>query len=229
VRALPAHARTRGFVFPDFTAALAALAQARHLGIAHHGAQLWDAAETGFHHHLRLMERHVLLRWLQRSPTGCRLTVTFPDLVSRLRFAFMAHKFGGRGARAAPSVPYRPLLLDRGVMVEQWRLSARWSQVSALHAALSAALDQTMRSAAPRDGAHGLVLGQVRNARSDGADLVLTAVWPRLLNGDVEQARAIHDAAQAAIVEQTGAVSRPASDVGRAIKLVLDPKGVLPA
>lgn len=229
VCALPAQARVRGFAFTDLAVGLVALAQARQLGIAHHDAQLSDAAETDFQYHLRVTARHPLLRWLERSTSGCHLTIAFPDLMSRLRFTRLAHRLGGRGVRPAAPTPYRHLLLDRGTMAEQWRLSARWSQLSALHEALAAALNQAMRAHAPRDGAHGLVLGQVRNPRSDGADLVLTAVWPRLLNGDVEQAQAIRDAAQAAITEQTGAATRPASDLTRAIKLVLDPKGVLPA
>ena len=73
------------------------------------------------------------------------------------------------------------------------------------------------------------MLGHIAGPRADGADLVMTAVYPRLLNGDVAQAKAIGAAAQAAILEQTGAATRPAGDVTRAIKLVLDPKGILPA
>ena len=229
IRALPAHPQVCGFVFPDFAAGLAALAQAQHLSIAHYGVQMSDAAETDFHHHLRAMERHPLLRWLQRPLNGAGLTVTFPNLLSRLRFALLARKLAGRQRRLAAPVAWRNLLLDRGVMVEHWRLPVCWSQVSALRSALSAALDQVTREHAPRPGAHGLVLSQVCNPRSDGADLVLTAIWPRLLNEDVAQAQAIREAAQKAILEQTGAVTRPASDIIRAIKLVLDPKGVLPA
>ena len=229
VRARPAQSRICGLLFPDFASGLAALAQAQHLGIAHYNARLSDAAETDFHHHLRAMERHPLLRWLQRPVHGAGLTITFPDLLSRLRFALLARKLGGRRRRLAAPVGWRTLLLDRGVMVEHWRLPVRWSQVSALRSAVSAALDQAMCDHAPRPGAHGLVLSQVCNPRSDGPDLVLTAIWPRLLNEDVAQAAAIRDAARKAILEQTGATMRPASDVTRAIKLVLDPKGVLPS
>lgn len=228
VRTLPTQPQVFSLVFPDFATGLNALAQAKHLGIAHYGARLSDAAETDFHHHLRVMEWHPWLRWLQRPVNGCVLTVTFPDLAARLRFARLARKLGGRRRRSAAPIAYRHLLLDRGVMVENWRLPARWSQLSALHAALSAALNQAMREHAPRPGAHGLVLGQVRNSRSDGADLIVTAIWPRLLNDDVAQAEAIREAARAAIAEHTGVPARPASDVTRALKLVLDPKGVLP-
>lgn len=228
VRALPTRPQACGFIFPDFTAGLNTLADAQRQDIAHFGAVLADPAESEFHHHLRVMERHPWLRWLYRPVQGARLSVTFPNIASRLRFTLLARKLGGRRQRPAPQAHYRNLLLDRGVMVDRWRLSARWSQLSALRSALSAALDQAMREHAPRPGAHGLVLAQLRGCRSDGADLVLTAVWPRLLNGDVTQADAIRDAAKAAILEQTGAAVRPASDVTRALKLVLDPKGVLP-
>jgi hypothetical protein len=57
---------------------------------------------------------------------------------------------------------------------------------------------------------------------------VLTALYPRSLNDDVAQAQAIREAAQTAIAQQTGAPVRLATDVGRALKLVLDPKGILP-
>ena len=226
---LPARPRRCGFVFPDFAAGLAALNQAQRLGIAHFGARLSDAAESDFLHHLRVMERHPLLRWLDRPTGGCNLTITFPDPLSRLRFALLARKAKARRRKPVTAAHYRNLLLDRGLMVERWHLPARWSQLSSLHAALSASLDQAMREHAPRDGAHGLVLGRVQGSRHDGADLVLTAIYPRLLNGDVAQASAIRDTAQAAITQQTGAIVRPASDIQRAVKLVLDPKGILPA
>ena len=225
VRALPARPRSCSFVFPDFTTGLTALRSAQGA----FGARLSDETESDFHRNLRAMERHPWLRWLERPVNGAVLTLTFGDVLSRLRFELMARKLGGKRQRVRAPTDYREMLLDRGVMVDRWQMSARWSQLSTLKAALSTALDQAMRAHPPRDGAHGLVLAQVINPRNDGAELVLTAVWPRLLNGDVEQAQAIRDAAQAAIVEQSGVATRPASDIARAIKLVLDPKGVLPA
>jgi alkyldihydroxyacetonephosphate synthase len=226
VRALPAAPWQCAFVFPDFAAGLTALQQARAL--APFGARLSDNAENDFHHHLRAMDRHPLLRWLARPATGSRLSINFPDMASWLRFSLLARKLGGQRQRPAPQPHYRSLLLERGIMVERWQLPARWSQMSALHAGLRTALEQAMRAHAPKDGAHGLVLGQMRGSRSDGADLVLTALYPRSLNDDVAQAQAIREAAQTAIVQQTGAPVRPATDVSRAIKLVLDPKGILP-
>jgi alkyldihydroxyacetonephosphate synthase len=224
IQAIPTHPRICSYVFPDFTTGLTAL---REAGSAY-GVHLSDEAESDFQYNLRVMDRHPLLRWLERSVNGATLTLTFPDLVSRLRFARVARRLNGRRRRVNMPGQYRHLLLDRGVMVERWQLAARWSQLSVLRSALRTALDQAMRTHAPREGAHGLVLGQVRNARCEGADLVLTAIWPRLLNGDVDQAQAIRAAAKAAIADHTGTATRPASDIAHAIKLVLDPKGILP-
>jgi alkyldihydroxyacetonephosphate synthase len=226
VRPQPIEPRDCSFAFADFSTGLTALCDARDLGAF--GAMLSDAAENDFYNHLRAMDRHPLLRWLSRPAPGARLTMTFPTLPSRLRFEKIARKLKGRRQPVAAPAHYRHLLLDRGIMVERWQLATRWLQLSQRQAALQAALDKAMREHTPREGAHGLVLSQVRNPRAEGADLVITAVYPRILNGDIEQADAIRAAGNAAVLEQTGAPTRPASDVTRVIKIVLDPKGVLP-
>ena len=107
------------------------------------------------------------------------------------------------------------------------------------------ALDTAMRETAPRPGAHGVVLCHISHSYPDGASLYFTYFFPRALDGEIAQWRAIKKAASDAIVANGGTISHHHGvgedhlpwiaqekgalgiEVLRAIKSTLDPKGIL--
>lgn len=240
IRAAPVRTLHRSYLFPDFASGLAAMREAQRESVAQASVRLSDAGETRFHRHLAGV-RPTLWQRMEDIYRGVRrfddstaaLDIAFSggadDVeISRRRFAVLAKRLGAR-TRAAQMPPpdYRTLLLDRGVTVDRVHAAASWSSLPVLYAALRAALDQAMRTHAPREGAHGLVVGRITGARPDGADLTCTFIFPRRLNGDVAQAQAVRQAALDVIAAQSRASSTLENDVLRALKSVLDPKNVL--
>ena len=241
IRAAPASTLHLDYLFPDFASGLAAMRETGRESLSRTSLRLSDAEETRFHRRLAamtqgrtLLQRMAeMLRGLnQLGDSAAALRITFSGRtadveISRQRFDALAKKLGAQAWEAPPPQDYRPLLLDRGVTVDRIRTSASWSNLPVLYAALRTALDQAMRTHAPRAGAHGLVLTQITGARHDGAGLVCTFVFPRALNGDVPQAQAVRQAALDALKAQIPNDSMPDSDLRRAISDVLDPKAIL--
>ncbi len=102
-----------------------------------------------------------------------------------------------------------------------------------------------MIETAPRPGAHGIVLCHISHSYPDGASLYFTYIFPRALDGELEQWRRIKRAASDAIAANGGTISHHHGigedhlpwmaqekgalgiEVLRAIKTTLDPKGIL--
>ena len=234
IRALPAATLHLDYLFPDFASGFAAMRGAQRECVAQISAALSDGEETRFHRRLAamtqtptLMQRitDIVRGQHEESAAALRITISggAADVeTTRKRFAALAKKLGARTWDGVTPPDYRPLLLDRGVTVDQIHASASWSNLPVLYAALRTALDQAMRLHAPRAGAHGLVLAQITDARHDGATLTCTFLFPRLLNGDVAQAQAVRQAA----LDVLAAQNQPA-ELRRAIGAVLDPAGIL--
>lgn len=241
IRAAPASTLHLDTLFPDFASGFAAMRETQRESVAYTSLRLSDAEETRFHRRLAAMtQAPTLLRRMtqmlrglnQLGDNAAALSITFSGRtadveISRKRFAALARKLGAQAWEAPTLSDYRPLLLDRGVTVDRVRASASWSNLPVLYAALRTALDQAMRTHAPRAGAHGLVLTQVTGARHDGAGLVCTFIFPRALNGDVAQAQAVRQAALDVLKTQMPKDSAQASDLRSAIRAALDPKAVL--
>lgn len=239
VHAAPASTVHLHVVFPDFASGLAGLRETARESVAHIDTRLSDADETRFHRSLAAMEKHPTL--IQRltnrlrgldhaSEKAAAFRLTFrgsaADVeISRKRFAALAKRLGASSCESAHVPDYRPLLLDRGVTVDQVTASATWSELPSLYTALRTALDQAMRRHAPRDGAHGRVLTQITGSRHDGADLTCTFLYPRQLNGDVAQAEAVRRAALDVLTARKKDASD--ADIRNAIRAVLDPTGIL--
>jgi alkyldihydroxyacetonephosphate synthase len=119
----------------------------------------------------------------------------------------------------------RDTLLDRGVGIDSLDIPASWAKLPGLYVAVRAALKQAMRGHAPRPGAHGLVLCHVGAARSDGAVLTFTWLFPRILDDAIAQAQNIRQAALAAASVQGN--SELERDLLGSIKRVLDPGTIL--
>lgn len=241
IRAAPASTLHLDYLFPGFASGLAAMRETGRESVACTSLRLSDAEETRFHRRLaamtqaptllqRMTEMVRGLHRLEDAAAALRITLTgrTADVeISRQRFAALAKKLGAQAWEAPVPPDCRPLLLDRGVTVDRVRTSASWSSLPVLYAALRTALDQAMRTHAPRAGAHGRVLTQVTGARHDGAALICTFLFPRALNGDVAQAQAVRQAALDVLKAHMRKDGMLDSDLRRAIRDVLDPNAIL--
>jgi alkyldihydroxyacetonephosphate synthase len=239
IRAAPARSLRLNTLFPDFASGLAAMREAQRESIVRIDMRLSDAAETRFHRRLAGMNPTLwqriedLYRGMRRFDDGAAaLEIVFSGSaadvdIARKRFSALAKKLGAVTRDAVMPPDYTLLLLDRGVTLDSICASASWSNLPVLYAALRTALDQAMRAHAPRDGAHGLVLARIADARHDGADLTCTFVFPRLLNDDVAQAQAIRQAALDVLAAHARTSSALETDILCAIRAVVDPKNIL--
>ncbi|MBI3677062.1 MAG: FAD-binding oxidoreductase [Proteobacteria bacterium] len=173
----------------------------------------------------------------------------------RKRFAAIAKRHGGMSVGAGPGErwregrfhgPYlREPMMNRAVGVDTLETAVRWSKVDALYAAVKTALKNAILGTAPRPGAHGIVMCHISHAYEDGASLYFTCIFPRALDGEIAQWQAIKKAASDAIATNGGTISHHHGvgedhlpwmtnekgalgiDVLRAIKMSLDPKGIM--
>src|SRR5215218_127335 len=138
--------------------------------------------------------------------------------------------------------PYlRDTLMGMGAMVETLETSQTWSRLEELHTAVGGAI----RSGLAEQGTPGLVFCHLSHAYADGASLYFTFISRARRGAEVEQWRAVKEAASEAIVAHgatithhhaTGRDHRPymeaevgriGLDVLRAVKEQLDPAGVM--
>jgi alkyldihydroxyacetonephosphate synthase len=231
--ALPDSPQPRRYLFPDFAAGLAVLHQAARSGISHGGARLWDAAATGFARGLarsghpfnllaRLRDIHLEVRHF--DDRAAALSLTFPDSKARKAFEALVKRLNGIRLHGGLPAPDLAPFADRGVNVERFTVTASWSRLPVVYATARLALDQAMRNAVPRPGAHGVVLAEVAVPRSDSATLTLTAIYPRKLDDAVNQAAAVHRAGSDALADGFDAPSQAAR---AAIKQALDSGNIL--
>ncbi|MBA2590537.1 MAG: FAD-binding oxidoreductase [Alphaproteobacteria bacterium] len=238
VRGLPKYTEQRHYLFPDFAGGIAALHEAERLGIGLENARLSDAAETRF---LAQMARQRQTIWQRLEEIyrqvrrlddhAAALAVTFAGsetdiAAARKRFDALAARLGALMRNVAEPGDHNEALLERGVTVDSIQAFAIWSQLPVLYSTARAALDQVMREHCPRAGAHGLVLGRVTGVRGDGAQLRLSFIFPRVLGDGVAQAQIIRETAEKAMAGPAPSVLQ--TKLQAAIRLVLDPKGILP-
>src|SRR5690606_484198 len=102
------------------------------------------------------------------------------------------------------SMPYlRDPLMDRGVGVDTLETSTEWSNVHTLYAAVRGAIS----GALARQGRQGIVMAHISHSYLDGASLYFTYIFARDLEDEVEQWRAIKEAASEAISKHGGTIS----------------------
>lgn len=269
IRPLPEVVDYRGYLFRDFASGAAAIRAAMQDGCACTMLRLSDAEETRFQHAYarlnkgrgpvtRLVDRYLKLRGFSDAP--CLLIAGYEGdkqtaSMARQRFGDIASHFGvvavGRGAGEAWrknrfQAPYlRDPMLDRGVGVDTIETAASWSKLDAVYAAARTALETALRDAVPREDARGLVLCHISHAYPTGASLYFTAIFPRRLDGDLEQWRKVKCAAVEAILANGGTLSHHHGigtehaawlgrekgtlglDLMRALKCAVDPEGIL--
>ncbi len=244
IRALPAAQEHRGYLFPDFASGLAAIREAQRTGLPHTMLRLSDDGETRFaralaHHRwdvaARLFDAWLAMRRFDGK--AAQMLAGFAGSAAevqkaRRQFDALAKRSGAlalgvdrkwAGQRFAEGYR-RDALLDRGVGVGQITAAARWADLPTLYVTVRAALRQAMRAHVPLSRAHGLVLCHVAQAWPDRAMLRFTYLYPRLLDGDVAQAEAIHDAGLKAVAASASALETEAL---QGLKQTLDPKDIL--
>jgi alkyldihydroxyacetonephosphate synthase len=259
----------RGWLFHDFARGTAAIRAAADEGLSVTMLRLSDREETRFYRAFGSVGKQPGLMgnlqdaYLKRRGFGgemCALVAGFegePDVVevSRKQFAKIAGRFdalsigkgqGERWLHGRFHGPYsRDPMMDRGIGVDTLETAASWPKIPALHAAVKSALENTISETAPRPGARGIVMCHISHFYHHGASLYFTYIFPRALDAEIAQWRAIKTAASNAIAANGGTISHHHGvgedhlpwmaaekgalgvDVLRAIKRTLDPKGVM--
>jgi alkyldihydroxyacetonephosphate synthase len=269
VRPVPAAKDYRGYLFPDFAAGIAAIRHATQEGLPVAMLRLSDAEETRFYRGFGAVgrSRGIASRLTDAYLKARGMTEHAAILIagfegdgsevrhSRRRFAAIAKRLGAISAGRGPGKrwydgrfhgPYlRDPLMDRGVGVDTLETAASWSKLDGLYTAVRAALEKSIGDKVPRPGARGIVICHVSHSYPDGASLYFTYIFPRALDGEIAQWRAIKNAACDAIVAHGGTIShhhgvgedhlpwiaQEKGELGiavlRAIKQTLDPAGIL--
>jgi alkyldihydroxyacetonephosphate synthase len=138
--------------------------------------------------------------------------------------------------------PYmRDELLTHGVMVETLETAAQWSRLARLHRTVA----QAIAGALEASGTPGLVMCHVSHVYETGASLYFTLIARQREGEEIEQWRAVKEAAGAAIVDGGGTITHHHGvgldharwmerEVGvggvaalRALKAELDPAGIM--
>jgi alkyldihydroxyacetonephosphate synthase len=259
----------RGYLFRDFASGTAAIREAVQSGVAATMLRLSDAAETRFYRAFgsvgkrrglgdRLAQAVLDARGFDDK--ACAMIAGFEGTergadAARRAFEQIARKHRamtlgpGQGKRWKDGRFHGPYLRDpmmeRGIGVDTLETATSWSKIESLHVAVRDALDKAIRETAPRDGAHGAVQCHISHSYPDGASLYFTYIFPRALEREVEQWRAIKAAASDAVVAHGGTISHHHGvgedhlpwiarekgalgiDVLRAVKMALDPNGVM--
>lgn len=170
----------------------------------------------------------------------------FGQIAKELRALAIGDNAGTRWMQGRFHGPYlREPLMDHGLGVDTLETATNWSKLDLLYGSVKKALEDAIRETAPRPGAHGIVTCHISHSYLDGASLYFTYIFPRALDGDIAQWLAIKRAATDAIVARGGTISHHHGvgedhlpwmvqekgslgvDVLRAIKVALDPKGIL--
>jgi alkyldihydroxyacetonephosphate synthase len=138
--------------------------------------------------------------------------------------------------------PYlRDTLMERGAMVETLETSHTWTRLGELHDAVNRAIHGSLDT----QGTPGLVFCHLSHAYADGASLYFTFISRRRAGAELEQWRAVKQAACEAIVASGATITHHHAvgrdhapymraevgetgiDVLRALKAELDPAGIM--
>lgn len=267
VRPRPKFQQERGLLFRDFHAGVEALRAIMQTGLRPAMARLSDEAET--HASFRLRERRsgwarlreqlglaVLERTGRSFERGALMLLRFEGddecalhecghalAICRAQGAFDL----GAGPvhswqRDRYRTPYlRDVLLDHGVLVDTLETATEWGNVEALHRALSHAISQAIAAA----GSPALVLTHLSHLYRDGASLYVTFLARSARGRELEQWRAIKDAATDCMMRHGGALShhhgvgyehakwleqedgQAGLEAFRAVKRALDPQSIM--
>lgn len=269
VRALPSRSDYRAYLFRSFESGAEAIRKAMQDGLPATMLRLSDASETGFYqtyasagHDAHLKQRLQAL-YLDVKGFDARAAVLIAGFEgdgadvpkTRARFDAIARKAGAlalgeshgkRWREGRFEAPYlRDAMMERGVGVDTLETATSWTNIMRLHGAVAAALSGAVQGTVPREGSKGIVMCHISHAYADGASLYFTYIFPRALDDEIAQWRAVKSAATNAVIANGGTLSHHhgvgedhlpwieqekgalGMDVLRAIKSALDPKGIL--
>lgn len=247
IRPIPAATAYGAWTFPDFATGTSALRELTQRGIRPTVLRLSDEPETRVN---ALMGGHLL------RARGALAVATFEggdadeaeQTRRRTEELFRRHGATARGEDPArswergrfASPALRDTLLDVGVLAETLETATTWANLSALKAAVTAALTESLAG----DGTKPIVMCHISHVYPAGASLYFTVV--AALTGDpVGQWTRAKDAASRAIGTAGGTITHhhavgrdhrahlPAEigDLGvavlRAVKTTLDPRGIM--
>ena len=263
VRSAPAEHVYEGVFFEDFATGVQALRALAQQGAAPDVARLSDEAETRMSLALagagglkgRLGKVYLRARGYG---DGCLTILGFEgetkELARRRSQALqIARREGGLAVGRSPgeawrasrfAAPYlRDELLTWGVMVETLETATRWSNVRALHRAVGTAIAEALDG--PPAQTPGLVMCHVSHLYETGASLYFTFLARQREGAEIEQWRAVKQAASRAIVRGGGTITHHHAvgrdhapwleeELGstgvaalRALKSELDPAGIM--
>jgi len=261
VRSAPSERVYEGVFFEDFTTGVQALRALAQQGATPDVARLSDEAETRMSLALagtgglkgRLGKVYLRARGYG---DGCLAILGFEgegkEIARRRSQALqIARREGGLVVGRSPgeawrssrfSAPYlRDELLSWGVMVETLETATQWSNVPALHRAVGTAIAEALGAG----GTPGLVMCHVSHLYETGASLYFTFLARQREGAEIEQWRAVKQAASRAIVRGGGTIThhhavgrdhapwledelgRTGVAALRALKSELDPAGIM--
>ncbi|MDE2463467.1 MAG: FAD-binding oxidoreductase [Alphaproteobacteria bacterium] len=267
VHTQPRARRMASFLFADFAGGLRAIRLAVQSGIEASMLRLSDPEETRFFRAWRAAgQRPRIGDWLIRKYLAarrldgqtCALIALFEGPLcdeAHRDFARLVRSCGGVNVGQGPArswlagrfhAPYlRDPMLDHGVGVDTLETATSWTNLDRLYDAVTTALRQAITAHVPRPGARGIVMCHVSHSYPDGASLYFTFIFPRVLDAELAQWRAIKTAASKAIITHGGTISHHHGvgedhrdymvhekgplgiEVLRAVKATLDPRGIL--
>jgi alkyldihydroxyacetonephosphate synthase len=261
VRPAPRERVYEGVFFTDFAAGVDALRELAQQRACPDVARLSDEAETRMSLALagsggvkgRLGRAYIGLRGYGK---GCLAILGFEgeeqEVAARRKRALgLVCRGGALAVGRSPgeawrkgrfSAPYlRDELLTQGVMVETLETATSWSNLRALHRAVAGALEDALVA----QGTPGLVMCHVSHLYETGASLYFTFLARQREGAELEQWRAVKQAASDAIVAGGGTITHHHAvgrdhapwlkdEVGetgvaalRALKAELDPAGIM--
>jgi alkyldihydroxyacetonephosphate synthase len=261
VRPAPRERIYEGFFFEDFAAGEEALRTLAREHALPEVARLSDEQETRMSLALagsggvkgRVGRAYLQLRGYSG---GCIAILGFEgdgeELAGRRRRALaLVREHGGLAVGRAPgeawskgrfAAPYlRDELLTHGVMVETLETAAQWSDLPALHRSVGAAISGALAGA----GTPGLVMCHLSHVYETGASLYFTLIARQREGDELDQWRAVKQAAGEAIMAGGGTITHHHAvgrdharwmerEIGfggiaalRALKSELDPTGIM--
>jgi alkyldihydroxyacetonephosphate synthase len=261
VRAAPSERIYEGVFFEDFQAGVRALRALAQQHASPEVARLSDEPETRMSLALagsggakgRLGRAYLGVRGYR---DGCLAILGFeghaPEVAARRERALaLVRGEGGLAVGRSPgrawlegryAAPYlRDELLTQGVMVETLETATQWSNLERLHRDVGAAIGAALAAR----GTPGLVMCHVSHLYETGASLYFTFLARQQAGVEIEQWRAVKEAASAAITGGGGTITHHhavgrdhagwmGAEVGdttiaalRALKAELDPAGIM--
>ncbi|MFA6240181.1 MAG: FAD-binding oxidoreductase, partial [Candidatus Hydrogenedentales bacterium] len=206
----------RGYIFTDYSAAVAAARALMQSDIHAAMIRLSDPDETFF-----LQALH-MGRDADPSARFCLMLVGIEgDKIvvdaSRERSQsileahggmHMGEHFGTSWYKGRFTMPYlRDPLMDRGLAVDTLETATRWSNIEHLHTVILKAIGDAMAARPGRPGAKGIVMAHISHAYEDGASLYFTYVYVRDCADEYGQWLSIKQAASETILDNGGTIS----------------------